>query len=424
MLKVLGRMSSVALPACAATAVFCAAPACAAPAAEVLVTTANFGEIEFDWARDGVDCPVCNFGAGNSRFVWSDTNNRLWVANVDFNTGDFLPPDGHGVLVDVLAAYWSDFNNGPEWAFSAQGSQLVYTRYSPGPKQGRTPANTGVGLAQMVNGAWTQGFVDGSLGRVLPAPSQNIGDAQARMAYGEGVTSDVYWRFVGGTSSEVLMPWGNQNDGQALRWVPGTSQIVFAGLAKPTVTGKVYQQVFLYDTATEVEQQLTFDPTQKRVAFMQPAPEFGGDMIFLTLANQTRLNIYRNTTGPGGGAFWKLVNSIAAPAATPYMNSPEPFVHNGRTYVFMLVSSQPSADANNNTTPTHIALTGIDPAVPSFRMLTDDSQPARLRHDPEYFITANGAYIYYSRGIPKTAPQPVVNEGRYRVDTGLGPPSH
>lgn len=404
------------------TALFATSTA-AAPATEVLVTTAAFGDIEFDWGRDGVYCPTCNFGAGNARFNWVDHNNRLWVANVDFATGGFYPPDGHGVLVDTSAAFWSDFHNGPEWAFSAAGSQLVYTRYTPG--QPITTANTGIGLAQMINGAWSAGFVDGGLGRILPVPTQTIGDAQARMAYGNGSTVDVYWRkVVAGPSPEVYMPWGNQNSGAALRWVPGTGKIVFAGLARPNSNGAVYQQVFSYDTGTGVEQQLTFDATQKRVAFMFPAPEFGGDMVFFTVADRTHLNIYRDLPDSHGVLHWTLINSITAPAGTPYMDSPEPFFLNGHTWVFLLLSSQPSNDATNNTIPADIALTGIDPAQPSFRMLTDQSSPVRLRHDPEYFITANGPYIYYSRAIPGTSTSGPVHEGEYRVDTGLGPPVH
>jgi hypothetical protein len=50
---------------------------------------------------------------------------------VDPDSGAFLPADGQGVLVDKNAAAATTFGNGPEWAISAQGSQLVYSSTSP-----------------------------------------------------------------------------------------------------------------------------------------------------------------------------------------------------------------------------------------------------------------------------------------------------
>ncbi|MFO1474239.1 MAG: hypothetical protein U1F20_06900 [Lysobacterales bacterium] len=44
-----------------------------------------------------------------------------------------------------------------------------------------------------------------------------------------------------------------------------------------------------------------------------------------------------------------------------------------------------------------IALTGIEPEVPSFRVLTSDTSDEHGRQDPEYYITANGPSIYYNR---------------------------
>ena len=55
-------------------------------------------------------------------------------------------------------------------------------------------------------------------------------------------------------------------------------------------------------------------------------------------------------------------------------------------------------------------------------MLTNDAQTPRLRLDPEYFITAQGPFIYYNRLVPETASHPPINDGVWRVDTNLGPP--
>jgi hypothetical protein len=98
---------------------------------ETLVTQAAVVDFEFDWGRDGLNCPNCNQGAGNARLAWTDGKLNLWVANVDPATGAFVPANGRGVKVDTDTALVTTYGNGPEWAFSALGSQLVYTKYLP-----------------------------------------------------------------------------------------------------------------------------------------------------------------------------------------------------------------------------------------------------------------------------------------------------
>jgi hypothetical protein len=404
-----------------------APPARAAPAVEVQVTTSSFVDIEFDWGRDGVYCATCNFGASNARFQWVDRANHLWVAGIDDQTGSFYPPDGHGVLVDTLAAFWSDFGDGPEWSYSqASGSQLVYTRYAPG--QPKTPANAGIAVAQMVNGAWSASFVQGGAGRVTPIASLYGGDKVARMAYINVNGTQVYWRKVGYQTAETSLATGNQQ-GKLMfaRWVSpatgtgtGSNQLIMVGSAPPDASGVVYKQVFLYYVDTGVEEQLTFDATQKNVAFMLPVPEFGGEMMFFTTANQTQLNIYRKLADANGVLRWTVVKSVTAPDSSPYMASPEPFVHNGQTWIFIQLTRSPIP--GSITFPTSLALTGIDPAQNNFRMLTDWTSPSRLRLDPEYYITANGPYLYYSRSIPGIQGGQPTPEGTWRVDMGLGPP--
>jgi hypothetical protein len=107
------------------------APAQASP--EVLITTAPVWDFEFDSARNGKECPSCNFNTGNSRFAWIDNDRNLWLGWVDFQTGAFIPPDGKGQLLDVGAVPIAVYGNGPEWMSSSTwGSQIVYSRYVPG----------------------------------------------------------------------------------------------------------------------------------------------------------------------------------------------------------------------------------------------------------------------------------------------------
>lgn len=122
------------------------------PLAEVRVTASNIPDYEFDSARNGVYCAACNFGNGNSRFAFTDVSGKSWIGSVDFNTGNFYPPDGKGVLLDSNSALTTDFGNGPEWMTWGNDSQVVFTRYLVGQPKG--PATAELAWSRMVNGSW------------------------------------------------------------------------------------------------------------------------------------------------------------------------------------------------------------------------------------------------------------------------------
>ena len=81
---------------------------------EVQATTRPIGDIEFDWGRDGISCPQCNFGQGNARFNWTDRFGDLWVGHLDSATGDLTPPEANNELADTNAFFWNVYGNGPE----------------------------------------------------------------------------------------------------------------------------------------------------------------------------------------------------------------------------------------------------------------------------------------------------------------------
>ena len=91
------------------------------------------------------------------------------------------------------------------------------------------------------------------------------------------------------------------------------------------------------------------------------------------------------------------------------------FVFDGRSWIFFTLSADPNF---HDFAPSLIAMTGIVPGTPSLQLLTSATQPRRARRDPEYFITANGPYIYYNRYLVSGGTK--VSEGVFRVDTGLG----
>jgi hypothetical protein len=386
---------------------------------EVQVGSRDIIDYEFDWGRDGLYCQTCNYGAGNARLSYIDREHNLWVGYVDFATGNFLPSDGRALLVDVNATASSEIGNGPEWMVSARGSELVYTRWTDGQPHG--PQYMGLGYARPSNSSWVAGLVAGSGGRAMPVGSLDVADATPAMHYQNvaigNLLANIYWRDVVSGSVESKLPFNNNNPGMTRRWVPGTRDIIVTAPALNPGDGQAYNQVFLYHTTTGVREQLTYDPVDKIWAFMWRAPEYGDELVFFVLVGQTRIDVYRNLPRADGSQRWRVVSSITAPADTPYMSSPEPFVHNGKSWLFFSVTADPDLHKFSRS---QIAITGIDPTKPSFRILTADD-PARSRRDPEYFITANGPYIYYNRYLLPTDTSPQVSEGVFRVDTGLGP---
>lgn len=386
-----------------------------APLPEIQVSTYFILDFEFDSGRDGVYCPTCNFGAGNNRLTFTDPLGHLWIGNVDQNTGAFVPVTGRGVQAGINAAYAAVFGNGPEWVMSAEGAQIVYTYYVVG-----TPKNAdgvSLGLATQTATGWTSGQIPGTQQRYLPLGSLDPNDPSARIAYQNKATGKAYWRDLDESVPEQAVPTKGTC---GRRFVNGRPTLVYTSPCLFRTRTK--SQVYALDLSTNVAQQVTFDDTAKDFAFMWRAPEFDNDYALLTVADLSVLRIYREIDDGSGGKTWVLANSITPLPDRPYIGSPEPFVHNGKSYVVMSVST--SSDPNDVSVPTQIALTGIDPATPSFRLLTNDDSIQRLRLDPEYYITSQGPFIYYNRYLPGASISTIQNEGVWRVDTGLGPPVH
>jgi hypothetical protein len=385
---------------------------------EVQVTTAAIPDFEFDFARDGTYCPGCNGGGGNSRLVFSDNSNNLWVGNVDFHTGAFLPGDGRGVLLASNATAATDYGNGPEWLYSSTGSRVVYTQCTA-PCDPPRDDTASIGLATQVGGSWTIATLSASLGRVSPAATLDVADTDPRINYVTGDKSAWYYRKGSAPDVEIQIPLSYLTNGNSRRWVPGTRKIIFQG-HQPGDAQLFRDQIYLYDTDSGELEQLTFHPEGTLGGMMWRAPEFQNEYVFFTMAKQRKqMLVYRKLPGVDKVLRWTIVKTISAPAALPFFFSPEVFVHNGRSYIFAEVSS--TAAFFDRTVPNQLAISGVDPLRQDSRLLTNDTGTPRLRLDPEYFVTAQGPFIYYTRLIPETATHLAINDGVWRVDTGLGP---
>lgn len=386
---------------------------------EVQVGARTIIDYEFDWGRDGVYCPSCNMGAGNNRFTFIDGNGNLWVAHVNPDTGGFVPSNGEGVLLDTNTCPPGVTGNGPEWMSLTSASAIVYDKYIRGKKN--LPNNHCVGFAHITqDGSWDSGCMDSSTGYVLPIGTFTPGDTKPMVSYQNASQhiTDVFWRTMqqGSTQHEVLT--GSAQAGVTRRWVTGTHKLFLTAPAPPDQNGVVYRQAFLYSADDGSLEQLTFDPTNKTSGFMWAAPEHNNKFLFFVRIGATEVDIYSLKNNNGGSPTWQIVNRIIPTSDYPFVYSAEPFVYEGKSYIFMSVSAQ--REGHNLSVTSQIAMTGIDPNEPSYRVLTSDVPLPRARRDPEYYITSNGPYIYYNRYILSDG-QPAKPEGVFRIETGLGP---
>jgi len=374
---------------------------------EEQMSAISMADFEFDSARNGTYCPTCNFGAGNARVTYIDPQYNLWVLPVDWTTGKFGDSQAH--FVDINAAFVSDYGNGPQWAFSQRGSELTYTRYLD--KQPKSDRTAGVAFAHMTApGTWQAGFIPGGMGRVAPKGTMNETDPEPRLTYGDVQKPRGYWRFADPSAQEMTVPGDGSNSGIGLRWIDGTTEILFSNTPKDKPI-----QIYVQDTATQVTDQITSGDGEKVAQSIVYPPEFGGDAIFFTVVDKTRIDFYRKLPNARGVLRWTKFGTITPPADQPNIaGSPEAFIYNNRTWIVLTVKATTGV-----TDPSNIAIVSANPDNPEWHILTDNNVAPRWRADPEYFMADDSVYIYYSRSIGTV--KPVIAEGIWRVDTGLGP---
>lgn len=347
-----------------------------------------------------------------AQFVWADAKGQIWIGHVSRVTGDFDPKNGKAILVDTKAQRTDDLQvlfNGPEWIATAAGFEITYTKFLAG--TAHIAKNARLARARKVDNAWIAEVLSPDDARNAPYGSNDKDDPNPRITY---VDQDFihYWREVNEPATEEVIPF--KTGKRSVRWVDGKRWLIYAA------TMDQYDQIVLYDVDTKAFDQLTFDAGNKditTVPWMWPAPEYGGEYIFCTVVEDTELRIYRNIDVDNQGKQWSPIVSMQAPSGGKIV-SPEPFVHNGKSYLIMAMITPP------NRQPTAIWLADLDPTNPSFRKVSDDSL-FRLRIDPEIFVLESGPHVYYNRFDPSVKPgspyAPGNHEGVFRADLGLGP---
>jgi hypothetical protein len=161
-------------------------------------------------------------------------------------------------------------------------------------------------------------------------------------------------------------------------------------------------QVFYSNFDVNVPVQLTFDAGEKYEVWMWCAPEFDNELVCYTLVDNIELRVYRYLPDSGSDPRpWKAVLSYMADNGH-LIRSPEPFVYNGRSFIFMSHTVRPP------NIRTEIWIASADPANRLFRRITP-TDPVAQRTDPEVFITDLGPLIYFNKLTPELGPNGRLN---------------
>lgn len=351
------------------------------------------------------------FSQGRGKLVWADSAGSLWLGSVNRQTGMIEPADGKGTLIDADAMTSADLRittNGPEWLATSLGDQIVYTKFLPGLAHTKLTARLAY-AGQRTDGGWEYGYLDGAV-RLAPYASRDERDGAPRITYVDA-RGNHYWRDLSASGSEQAVT-GYAPSMYSMRHVPGQRAVVYFA---PASSGGM--QLFRYWPDTGTAEQLTDDSghdTTTNVPWMWQAPEYGGELLMAVLANaDSELRVYRRAGGTQ--PYWSVIRTVTAPQGGVF-GSPEPFVHNGRSYLVMHGSVAGSA-----AFPTRIYLANIDSANAWLSQLTPD-EPLRSRRDPEVFVTDSGPKIYFNRLTMSSKVYCLTcNEGLFMADTGLGP---
>lgn len=349
------------------------------------------------------------FHQDRRQFVWTDAIGRLWLGNVNESDCLFEPRNGKGTLVDrdalTIAQTLTIPINGPEWIHTAEGPKIVYTKLLP--DSAPTRGNARLALAtELPGGRWVTDYLSPELARNGPYASKDTDDAHPRISYA-AANGTRMWREIDDPSTEEAIPMA-QNGQRSVRWIEGERALIYAA----PVGGQ--NQVHRYDIDSKQVTQLTFDDGEKdlkSVPWMWRAPEFGGEHLFFTIADYRELRVYRQLPDGNGGLAWSVIYSAQLPPWLKIM-SPEPFVYQGRSYIYFV--SAVGADSYASM----VWLSNIDRDAPWTVKLVDNTVK-RQRSDPEVFFCSDGAYLYFNRADQSTVP--ARQEGVWRVFTGLGP---
>lgn len=288
------------------------------------------------------------------------------------------------------------FRNGPEWALSARGLEIVFTRLD-------ADGRPSMALASRARRGWQVQVLPDSTERGLPLVSADADAEQPRLVYARITSPGNYalaWREAFLPGSEATVPGDvDPRSGGAPRWVPGQRALTL-GLPDPA-TG--VRQAARLDVDSGTVHPLTDDDGDKDEVWLWQAPEYGGAWGLMVVADGCCLRFYREAEGR-----WQLQRELRATefAGGPMIISPELLVHEGRSHVVMQVGT--SRVSASETWVVGVADDGLAPT-----RISDPARPDLARSEPEWHVTPAGVFVYVSASAARN------RFALHRLDTPL-----
>ncbi|MFW5761666.1 MAG: T9SS type A sorting domain-containing protein, partial [Cyclobacteriaceae bacterium] len=318
--------------------------------------------------------------SSENKLAFQMGNGNVWLSDLDPNTGLFSSANGLDVLVDVDATPLVVSINGPEFGVDSNGWSLVYTKPNEGtPQAWRAIVNDTI----VTNIPLTSGVQP----RLSILASKDPNASSTKILYSKGPSlnnGEFGWADVINPASETIV----DSTDNGVRWIDDSQKFFYT-----KQTGSSAGQVFLYDTDTSSEIQVTNDDDVKTYPYGWFAPEYNNELIFLVLLNDTTMGIYKDNGNP----FWDRIFTIEVPPASSFdfIGSPEAFVTNNKSYISFVTKE---IATGSSYVDAEVWVVDIEPDINNRLMLRcDDGLPNTKRTDPESYIGANEVFIYYNQ---------------------------
>lgn len=319
------------------------------------------------------------FFSHTNTMVWSDDDRKLWYANIDTTDGTLISADGRDIYIDTIAPL-AFTSNGGEFLLDASGWRIIYTGYD------------GNGLPQtfeaILQGATFQ------TNQLTIGPYPNAGAIASRNS---SYTNGKIVYFTGTPNNNATINWSSIHTPQVANPIgtfePGGSHVDFFpgnefGISIVNKDSTGIYQLFTVDSLN-TKSQLTASPFNKQNPMIVSAPEINNKMLvgcIEELPESDSLNFYRQINGQ-----WVLFNKIglaSSPNDTIRMTSTEMFVWQNKSFVVAKVY-------RNNATQSlsEIWITDISGSI---QIKMDNQNGQLLLTEPEYLVTQNKLFIYYT----------------------------
>jgi hypothetical protein len=336
------------------------------------------------------------FSEAASQVVFQDSQNRLWIGDIDSETGMFKTATGRDYLMDEKITLIFDrppqgrkfSTNGPEWTQDDKGPCVVYTKQDAAGIMQQWMARLVNGksvVTQLTHnkldsyGNMPSRFVDGKPPRVAFTYDWPIWKAKAA------------WIFADKPDELHTVPGFDYN--KMSMWSPVSADFLFVHRPQGATRGQIGRA----DADTGKVTVLTNDEGEKDDPGMFRAPEFGGEICLMANVDNRAIAIYRDLKSPDG--YWTRVAMLTLPADAPhtFISSPEPIAPTtglgGVSYVALL-----ARERRDRNTPGSIWVLGLgkDPANRLVRRVDDGTVTRASVLEPEPFVGKNEAYVYYN----------------------------